>query len=340
MGQRVTVRRDSFATFFPAGMVVPALLPQFADWLDTVPYGSVGFFDVLGSAHLTDEFPEPRPPGELLSRLGLFLRLPDASWLALWNHGGTEPAVVLIGSEGELRNVAPSLRDFLVALSKGETGVSDLDDEDASSRRGALASWLSSTGMTRSEPAGSAPDFEGWYRATLAGQGAEPSAPVARTAPFSMAGFSSTLVPLLGLPATEPGVRAFLEALGHWPLPRFRPGEDLYLAEKAKGYCLLLKEGKSGVAELAGCFLYSEGKDGYSAFAHPMPRGVSWGDSASAVVTRIGAPTREITNKKTGELSTHRWMDGDGSRRYLDVKYLKSGAEIRHLFVGVMSSPG
>jgi hypothetical protein len=49
----------------------------------------------------------------LAQKLGIFLFLPDGSRLAMWDHGGTESAVVLIGSEGELENLAPSLDELL-----------------------------------------------------------------------------------------------------------------------------------------------------------------------------------------------------------------------------------
>jgi len=62
------------------------------------------------------------------------LKLPDGSHLALWNHGTKVPSVVMIGSAGELDNVAPTLEAFLAALAKGTTGVSDLDDVRRPSR--------------------------------------------------------------------------------------------------------------------------------------------------------------------------------------------------------------
>ncbi len=62
---------------------------------------------------LEKAFPEPAPPMELASRIGIFLAVPDGSRLALWDYGGDEPAVVLLESEGAHRN------DFLAGTLPG-----------------------------------------------------------------------------------------------------------------------------------------------------------------------------------------------------------------------------
>ena len=52
-------------------------------------------------------------------RLGVFLLLGDGSRVALWDHGAGTPAVVLLGSENEARNLAPDLDTFLAAGAPG-----------------------------------------------------------------------------------------------------------------------------------------------------------------------------------------------------------------------------
>jgi hypothetical protein len=346
MAGKVTVKRASFASSFPKTMAVPELLLEFADWLDLVPHGGVGTFDVLGGEKLEEAFPDPRLVPALCEHLALFLRLPDASWLALWDHGGAEPAVVLLGSEGELGNVAPGLRDFLVALGQGKTGVADLDDEDAGSHRAALATWLGAGKKRgRREKQGEVPDFAGWYQALLEGR----APPVEQPAPagpgsFAMADFTRTATGFLGAAADDPGLRALLESLGHWPVPKFKSDERyVYLEDKPRGFCLYFKEGerapgaKSGPAVLDGIFWYSEGKDGYRGYTHPMPMGITWADSAATLPPRLGAPDREMKNKATGLLSSHRWLAPDDARRYVTVSYKNDGAVITLVFAGLLS---
>jgi hypothetical protein len=61
--------------------------------------------------------------------------------LVLLNRPGHPPAVVLLGSEGETETVATSLEEFLELLGNGETGLDDLDDEQATGRS-KLRAWL------------------------------------------------------------------------------------------------------------------------------------------------------------------------------------------------------
>ncbi len=61
--------------------------------------------------------------------------MPDGSLLVLLNTGAKNPpAVVLLGSEGATDTVATSLEEFLLLLGNGETGLDDLDKEDATGR--------------------------------------------------------------------------------------------------------------------------------------------------------------------------------------------------------------
>ena len=138
-------------------------------------------------------------------------------------------------------------------------------------------------------------------------------------------------------------LRGFVEGLGHWPLPRFPGGEDLYIGRKDRGYCLVFRQvkasagGKGYTAQLSGVFLHSAGDEENRAFDQAMPMGITWSDTASSLVSRLGPPSNEIKNKKTGMLSSHRWKADDGSRRYVSVSYGQDGAVIRRLYLGVLS---
>lgn len=164
----IHVDLNSFKKGFPKEMPVPQLLIDFGEWLKKIPYGTLGYFDALASEPMPKVFipntiTDKNAIKTICSKISIFLNLPDGSLLALWNYGGKAPAVVLIGSEGELDNVANSLESFLIALSKGKTGVDDLDDEEASASRDELAQWLVQQKVKA--VSSKAPDFQEWLAA-------------------------------------------------------------------------------------------------------------------------------------------------------------------------------
>jgi len=138
---------------------VHPLLVTFGAWLREQPHGSIGSFDALETAPIP---PEWRPEhAERLAQHGYaFLTLPDGSLLALLRPKAEGPeAVVLLGSEGELRTVAPSLEKLLELLATGATGVGDLDESPAAGRK-ALKAWLAAKKVkSKKAPAF---DFEEW----------------------------------------------------------------------------------------------------------------------------------------------------------------------------------
>ena len=141
----------------PPGHEVPPLLAVFADWLARQEHGSVEWFDALAIEKIPSTWDEAN--AQRLQRAGFaFLSLPDGSLLALLDTGipDAPQAVVLLGSEGETDTVAGSLEEFLLLWSKGETGITDLDDEDGAAGRTALKRWLKSQKVTAPD----APDFD------------------------------------------------------------------------------------------------------------------------------------------------------------------------------------
>ena len=158
------VRRDSLAAAFPPGHEPPALLLDFADWLEGRPWGSLGCFRLEGT--LSDEAPVV-DGGTLRREFSLFLYLPDGSLVGFWHPDGMPTAaspIVGLGSEGEAAILAGSLEGFLAKLASNafsDSGWSDLaadedDEEDEEDdgdggelvpvadedARDALAEWL------------------------------------------------------------------------------------------------------------------------------------------------------------------------------------------------------
>jgi hypothetical protein len=123
-----------------AGHAIPPLLERFGEWLSSQEYGSLGWFSLHAEGVPAEWDPDriPRIQRDAFS----FLHLPDGSLLLLVNTGsGSPPAVALLGSEGDTNSVATSLEEFLVLLGSAETGVSDLDEQEASGRT-KLKAWL------------------------------------------------------------------------------------------------------------------------------------------------------------------------------------------------------
>ncbi|QSQ26798.1 hypothetical protein JY651_18590 [Pyxidicoccus parkwayensis] len=201
----------------PKGHVVPPLLSDVGDWVRTQQHGTLGWFDALAAEAIPKEW-SPEKADRLRREAFSFLSLPDGSMLALVNPGaGAPPAVALLGSEGEARTVANSLEEFLTLWSKGETDITDLDDEEAASGRKALAAWL----KEKKVKAPKVKDFD--FTAWLDGGTPTPAAAQAVAAPtFEPTAVMKQLGPkvqrlasVLGRRADSPEVIAYVtEVLG------------------------------------------------------------------------------------------------------------------------------
>lgn len=145
------------------GFETPALLTAFARWARTRPWGSVGRFDLQGQ-----RFPDGYVEGgaDLAPQLGFFMHLPDGSLTGFWRPAGGErdPAIVVVGSEGQLQVVASSLATFLWRLAlarfaRNGSPAEDLlpqddeddedDDEPIPDLRRELAAWLTAESVPR-----------------------------------------------------------------------------------------------------------------------------------------------------------------------------------------------
>lgn len=196
------------------GRDVPALLTAFGAWLGTQTHGSLGYFDALKIDHVPPTWHEGAAD-RLEKAAFTFLNLGDGSLLALLDTGRAKAprAVVLLDSEGEARTVATSLEEFLHLLAKGETGVGDLDDEEATGRS-ALAAWLGE----KKVKAPKAKDFD--FQAWLDGAPEAKAAPVAAAtrepseALLALPPKLRALAALVGLRADDPAVAAAIAEMG------------------------------------------------------------------------------------------------------------------------------
>lgn len=196
----------------PKGHQIPSLLRSFGHWLAEQENGTLGRFDLLAEKVPKEWNPEA---AKRLQRDGFsFLTMPDGSLLVLLQTGAKGPAaVVLLGSEGETETVASSLEEFLLLLGKGETGLDDLDDEDAGGRD-KLRTWLRQEKVRA--PKAAPFDFNAYLDGVPAGPSAAPPPRVdSRAAPIPAAITSfppllRRLVMLVGRRADDPALVDFV----------------------------------------------------------------------------------------------------------------------------------
>lgn len=169
------------------GKPVPPLMAKFLTWLAPYEYGDLGYFE-LSPENLADG-----TAWEGMERWGAstwaFINLPDGSLIGLC-EAVEPPAVVYIGSEGELRTLAESFEAFLLAIDAGETGTEiDLPDDEAPepeqvAARKAFSSWIRKSKIT-------APVVSGQFDFSAYAAGDPPE----RRAPPSQSGTGAVTMP-------------------------------------------------------------------------------------------------------------------------------------------------
>ncbi len=159
-----SVNVESLQRNFPEGWDVPPLLLEFADRLEGIGAGTIGYFD-LQSERFNDYWIENG--ADLHPYFAFFLCDPTGGQVGFWLYDGlatVSPPIVLVGSQGELQILADTLEQFFARLAKGETGVPDLDDrEDRDRESTELFQWLESRGGQSPGPQSVAhPDLAEW----------------------------------------------------------------------------------------------------------------------------------------------------------------------------------
>jgi hypothetical protein len=188
----------------PKGHEIPPLLADVGAFVAKQKHGSLGWFDALAAEAIPKEWMSEKT-AQLQKSGFAFLHLPEGSMLALVNG-----AVALLGSEGDARTVANSLEEFLLLWSKGDTEIDDLDDEDGSSGRKALAAWLKDKKVKA--PKAKSFDFLAW----LEGETVAKPAPVKAakrevTAAMKELGpKAKALAAVMGMRADAPEVEAYV----------------------------------------------------------------------------------------------------------------------------------
>lgn len=127
---------------WPDGHELPQLIADIGAMLKGEIWGAVGHVEMPGS-RFNDYWIEAG--ADLWPQFGMFAHLSDGTEIALWYHDGAVPnaePIVEIGSEGDLRVLAPNLKSFFRDWAKDSShhGMT-LNEEDRTPER--LARWKS-----------------------------------------------------------------------------------------------------------------------------------------------------------------------------------------------------
>ncbi len=283
---------------------LPPIMAKFAEWLGERDDNAVGYLE-LTSDPPGEGFFENKDEEQAFQKAALlFARTPDGSEIVLINRGPTLPCpVVLLNSEGGEETIAVSVEEFLLLLAKGETGVFDLDDEDATERK-ALAAWLKKMKVKAIK----APPFDlgEFLEGKDASAGETSAAALSPPPPPSGDGYDKLpdrarrLALLVGRPASDPELVALVTAeLGkkvpaslswskdyEWVEASKKHGIDLLFESHIHhdAYPEIQKSKSSFVPYLSGIYFREQYKE-------PLPFGVTWGLDDAALEALIGPPT-------------------------------------------------
>ena len=313
--------------------MIPPLLSDAAKLVNAQKRGALGWFDSFEP----EEIPKAWDPqnAERLRRAGFaFLSLPEGSLLALLEVDGAPPAVVLLGSEGDRRTVATSLEAFLIAWSKGETEISELDDEEGAAGRKALGKWLASKKVKA--PKAKDFDFQAWLDGNAKAAPAA-AAPIVRKPTATMKKLgpkTQKLASIVGLRADDPkAIEYVTKTLGKkMPQSTSEQNDDAgIIAPKAgvqmslthdvlnDAYPLIRKTAKSFVPYVANVWV--EPKIGETVL------GVPWDAKSIADVEKVlGKPTKMrgfLAADQEKTVAVWSYVLDEGAHTSLEIEFRK-----------------
>lgn len=329
---------------FPAALPVPELLREFATWLADKPRSSLGWFHLESEPLPATYVGDDDVTTALRAKLGTFMVFPEGSRLALWKRDDGPSAVVRLGSDRTVREVAPDFESFLIALAGGQTGLRELERAGADARA-ALTAWLTEHAV---QPTGAVLEpgaFERWFEATRTRAAAVPNraATPARSSPL-VAAMPDDLFDradlLLGCASDDPRVVRFFEVLGidlpalrdpellraitlpaagvefeiAWPWDR---GSEWLAAEYPKARRRELEARRARMFWSISLYVVAElrtadGRDGqrvqhdFRPFAGRLPFGMVAQDDATTLEEKLGPPVKGSYGSRTWDYPARR----------------------------------
>jgi hypothetical protein len=281
---------------------MPPLMVELAGWLEKHDDHAVGFWELAEGTPGEGHFQDDAAAARLAAHALLFARTGDGSEVVVVERGGGLPqAIVYLDSEGGETTIATSPEQFLLALAEADTGVTDLDDEDATERP-AFAAWVAKRKL---EPP-KAPGFDlGAFlegKEQTAAAKPEPAAgpPPADSRRYeSMAPRTRRLALLIGRRADDPELMAFVTDELKKKVPASLSWSKDYQwveADKKHGINLLFeshvlhdaypeipKSKTSFIPYLANIYFSA-------AYPDPLPFGVRYDADVATLQKSLGAP--------------------------------------------------
>lgn len=291
----------------PKGVVVPPLLADLGAFVAKQEHGALGYFDALRAAKI---------PKAMDQREGFsFLELPDGSLLALVPSG-----VLLLDSEGDKREIAGSLEEFLHLWAKGESGVDELDDGEP----GALKKWLTSK-KVKVPTSKAANTKASKAKAGAAPSGAKPAGRAPTAAMKRLGPKLQALASVIGLRADAPEVIAYVSKTLGKKAPATTTRDDAHVVAPKLGIELRFShvvrhDAYPPIAKGRSFVPYLE-HAAFDAKLGELVLGVPWDADAAAVKKILGAPTGHRTSFDDVELPFWRKVLDDGTGVVLEVTF-------------------
>jgi hypothetical protein len=299
-GSKTKGAAKSKSTTKSAPPALPPLLVEVAAWIESQPDHALGYFE-LSAEPITLGFEDPAMAARFAAHAVPFARIADGSEICVVTRGaGVPPAVVLLDSEGGDRTIATSPEAFALAWAEAETGVFELDDDDATARP-EFAAWLEKKGVR--DPDGPAFDLGAFLenkQEDAEGNAGAPTPPPADLARYAeLPEHARRLALLLGRRGDDPELVAFVADLkkkapasvswsddSQWVEAGKKHGIDLLFEAHVyhDAYPEIAKSKTSFVPYLAAVFF----RPAYDA---PLPYGLSATSEPTEVEAKLGPPS-------------------------------------------------
>lgn len=311
---------------------IPPLLTALGELVGQKHYGRLGAFDGLVTEAIPRTWDEAN--ADRLSAAGfVFLSLPEGSLLALLETGAAPPAIVLLGSEGELRTVADSLEELLFLWAEGDTRIAELDDAPAEGRA-ELAAWLRAQKVKKPKTAPF--DVQAW----LDGDAEAPAAAAPVVAlPAELAGLPAhfrRLLELHGRRADDPEVGRFVEELGgKLPTSANDMGSAAEVKAKGQGFTLWFSHDKLNenfplVPKSKKAFIPYLAEISFDEKYAALPFDLGWKLTEDEVAARLGPPIKRplFPDKPDSPIRTYWYRPLVPGRSELFLQHGKRGLSV------------
>jgi hypothetical protein len=156
--------------------------------------------------------------------------------------------------------------------------------------------------------------------------------------------FVSYIEKTLGETSANEDIVSLINWMEYEKFPDFPEEEwSVYLSKKELGFSLLFDDAdilppqwargrEPGTPIFTGCFLYSEGLEGFKKFNGRLPYGIAWTDTPSTLQEKFKEKAKPFLNKKTGALEAHILVFG---KNRFTVDYKNDLSSVSQIYIGL-----